>query len=257
MELPGGPRAVQPHDWDWFFDEFYPETTALLDATDSVAEASAAMELANCAPGADVLDCPCGEGRHAIPLATMGYRVIASDRSRGALAEARRQSHAREWPSFVSADYRQLPFDEGSFDVVINLFTGIGYYGDAGDRAVFAEARRVLRPGGSFVLEAMHRDRLMRDFHEEEWHELPEGAFLLDRGRFDYVSGTFDRAQTLIRSGGERVTASFRVRVYTATEVAAMLDEAGFTEVGFFGGLIEREPLSARRKLVAVAHHPG
>jgi len=35
-----------------------------------------------------------------------------------------------------------------------------------------------------------------------------------------------------------------------------MLREAGFTEVEFFGGLIEREPLSARRKLVAVARAP-
>jgi hypothetical protein len=96
----------------------------------------------------------------------------------------------------------------------------------------------------------------MSDFHEEERHELPEGALLLDRGRFDHVAGTFDRTQTLIRSNGKRVAASFRIRVYTATEVAAMLDEAGFTEVEFFGGLIEREPLSTRRKLVAVARHP-
>jgi SAM-dependent methyltransferase len=244
---------VDAHDWDHFFDEFYFATQTPLDAAGSAVEARAAMELAGCDPGADVLDCPCGQGRHAIPLAQMGYRVVASDRSPPALAEARRLAGKREWPRFVKADYRRLPFVRGSFDVVINLFTGIGYYGDGADRAVFAEAHRVLRPGGVFALEAMHRDRLMSDFHEEEWHELPEGALLLDRGRFDHVAGTFDRAQTLIRSSGKRVTTSFRVRIYTATEVAAMLDGAGFTEVEFSGGLIEREPLSARRKLVAVA----
>jgi hypothetical protein len=61
----------------------------------------------------------------------------------------------------------------------------------------------------------------------------------------------------LIRSSGKRVRASFRLRVYTATEVAAMLDDAGFVRVEFLGGLIEREPLSARRKLVALARDPG
>jgi hypothetical protein len=32
-----------------------------------------------------------------------------------------------------------------------------------------------------------------------------------------------------------------------------MLHQAGFTEVEFVGGLIEQDPLSGRRKLVAVA----
>jgi SAM-dependent methyltransferase len=92
----------------------------------------------------------------------MGYRVTASDRSPRALEKARQQADGGGWPRCVKADYRRLPLNSGSFHIVINLFTGIGYYGDAGDRAVFAEARRVLRPTGAFVLEAMHRDLLMR-----------------------------------------------------------------------------------------------
>jgi SAM-dependent methyltransferase len=251
---PTGER-LRAENWDRFFEDFYPET-AMLSQLDSEAEARAAMKLADCDPGADVLDCPCGQGRHAIPLAKMGYRVTASDRSPSALTEVRKRSNGREWPRCVNADYRRLPFANGSFDVVINLFTGVGYYGDAGDRAVFAEACRVLRRPGTFVLEAMHRDRLMSDFREQNWYGLPGGALLLDCGHFDHVAGMVDRTQTLIRSGGERVTARFRLRVYTATEIGAMLHEAGFMEVEFFGGLIEHEPLSAQRKLVAVARAP-
>jgi SAM-dependent methyltransferase len=248
---PTGER-LGAEDWDRFFEDFYPET-AMVSQLDSEAEARAAMKLADCDPGADVLDCPCGQGRHAIPLAKLGYRVTASDRSWRALAEVREWSNGREWPRCVNADYRRLPFANGSFDVVINLFTGIGYYGDAGDHAMFAEACRVLRPTGTFVLEAMHRDRLMSDFREQNWYGLPGGALLLDRGRFDHVAGIVEREQTLIRSGGERVTARFRIRVYTATELHGMLHEAGFTEVEFFGGLSQGEPLSVRRQLVAVA----
>jgi ubiquinone/menaquinone biosynthesis C-methylase UbiE len=248
---PTGER-LRADDWDRFFEDFYP-ATAVLSELDSKAEARAAMKLADCDPGADVLDCPCGQGRHAISLAKMGYRVTASDRSPRALAEVRKQANGQEWPRCVNADYRRLPFARGSFDVVINLFTGIGYYGDAGDRSVFSEACRVLRPTGAFVLEAMHRDRLMSDFREQDWYELPGGALLLDHGRFDHVAGMVDRVQTVIQSGGGRVTARFSLRVYTATELDAMLREAGFTEVEFFGGLIEREALSVRQKLVAVA----
>jgi ubiquinone/menaquinone biosynthesis C-methylase UbiE len=251
---PSTPLSLSAQNWGEFFEDFYPETVVLAQL-DSEAEARAAMELAGCDPGSDVLDCPCGQGRHAIPLAEMGYRVTASDRSPRALADVRQRANGQESPRCVNADYRRLPFGRASFDVVINLFTGIGYYGDADDRAVFAEASRVLRSTGAFVLEAMHRDRLMSDFREEVWYELPGGSLVLDRGRFDHVAGVVERAQTLIRPGGERVTASFRVRIYTATELDAMLHEVGFTEVEFFGGLIEREPVSARRKLVAVARN--
>jgi ubiquinone/menaquinone biosynthesis C-methylase UbiE len=254
MEPSTSPRGdrLNAKNWDRFFDDFYPET-AMLSQLDSEAEARAAIKLAGCDPGANVLDCPCGQGRHAIPLAELGYRVTASDRSPRALTELRKKANGQEWPRCVNADYRRLPFAHGSFDAVINLFTGIGYYGDAGDRSVFAEACRVLRPTGAFVLEAMHRDRLMSDFREQNWYELPGGALLLDQGRFDHVAGTVERVQTLIRSGGEHVTARFCIRIYTATELEAMLREAGFTEVEFFGGLMQREPLSVRRNLVAVA----
>ena len=46
-------------------------------------------------PGAEVLDCACGIGTQAIGLARLGYRVSASDLSRGALEEAGRR--AVEW----------------------------------------------------------------------------------------------------------------------------------------------------------------
>ena len=47
------------------------------------------------ADDASVLDCACGIGTQAIGLARLGYRVSASDLSRGALEEAGRR--AVEW----------------------------------------------------------------------------------------------------------------------------------------------------------------
>lgn len=151
--------------WDELFDESY----ALLCAPSfseerARAEAEGAARLAGLSPGAEVLDCPCGFARHSLPLADAGYRVTGADRSAVQLAQAERRRGAAEWPWLVRADYRELPFDDESFDAVLCLFSSLGYLERAGDVGVLAEFRRVLRPGRTLIVETMHRDRLARVF---------------------------------------------------------------------------------------------
>ena len=240
-------------DWDRFFDEQYLRTYAPRQRdVESAAEALAAVALARCPAGGDVLDCPCGYGRHSLPLAETGYRVIGADRSETMLAEAGKRAGEGDWPRWVRADYRNLPFGDAGFDCVLNLFTSIGYHGEEGDRAALAEFRRVLRPGGALVLETMHRDRLARIFHPRRWDPLPDGALLVEEGRFDLVSGTNEVEHTYVTRDGARDTFSYRWRAYTVTELDAMLREAGFAEVEHFGGF-ERDPLTWDSRLVALA----
>ena len=102
------------------------------------------MQLAGCPEGGDVLDAPCGFGRHSVPLARAGYRVVGADRSQVLLDEA--AARRRRRPKLVQADYRELPFADASFDAALNLFSSIGYLGDEEDTKALAEIRRVLRP---------------------------------------------------------------------------------------------------------------
>ena len=90
---------------------------------------------------------PCGFGRHAIPLAEAGYLVTGLDRSQTQLAEAERRRGEAEWPRLVRGDYRQLPFEDASFDAVLTLFSSLGYLERDEDVGVLRELRRVLRPG--------------------------------------------------------------------------------------------------------------
>ena len=48
--------------------------------------------LAGCPDGGDLLDVACGFGRHAVPLARAGFRVVGVDRSEALLEEARRRA---------------------------------------------------------------------------------------------------------------------------------------------------------------------
>jgi SAM-dependent methyltransferase len=235
--------------WDELFDEVYLSTySSRFEEVDSAEEALAAAKLAGMEPPAEILDAPAGFGRHSIPLAEAGFRVTAADRSAVQLDEGRRRAGDAEWPRFTQADFRKLPFEDESFDAVLNLFTSIGYRGEDGDRQMLGEFRRVLRPSGALVIEALHRDRLMAIFQERGWEPLDGEAILAEERRFDYVAGEIETDHIHIADGRRR-SITFRLRVYTATELVRMLEEVGLGEIECFGDY-EGAELSRETRLV-------
>ena len=136
-----------------FFDDprYLRTVVAEKPAPESAAQALAAVRLSACRPGALVLDAGCGNGRHALPLARAGYRVVGLDRSRMLLAAARRAAAGAAWPRLACGSYAALPFGDGAFEAVLCLGTALGYGSDAQDRAALREFRRMLAPGGRLV----------------------------------------------------------------------------------------------------------
>jgi ubiquinone/menaquinone biosynthesis C-methylase UbiE len=238
--------------WDALFNEFYLRAYAA-DERDAAASAQAlaAARLAGCPDGGELLDVPCGFGRHSIPLAEAGFRVTGVDRSQVLLAEARRRATGDRRPELVNADYRELPFADASFDTALNLFSSLGYLGDEEDARALVEMHRVLRPGGRLVIETMHRDRLVAHWSENGWQLLGEGRLLLEQRTFDPATGVVQSTQTLI-DGGERESRTWSLRCYTATELRAMLSRAGFESARCLGDL-EGGPFSTATRLVIVA----
>lgn len=96
-------------------------------------------ELGDLTPGR-ALDVGCGMGGNTAVLRDLGWDVTGLDYSPVALEAA----HARGL-ALVRGDARRLPFDDGTFDLVIS--TDAWEHVEQDD-AVAAEAHRVLRPGG-------------------------------------------------------------------------------------------------------------
>jgi SAM-dependent methyltransferase len=105
-------------------------------------------------PGDTVLDLGCGGGRHAFEAYRRGARVVALDRNVEDLQavdemframEAEGQVPAGASARVVEGDALHLPFDDGSFDVVIaaEILEHLPRDTDA-----MAEVARVVRPGG-------------------------------------------------------------------------------------------------------------
>jgi SAM-dependent methyltransferase len=97
-----------------------------------------------------VLELAAGTGvvtRNLAVLLDAACEIVATDLNTAMLEEAARIGTARP-VKWRQADAMQLPFDDGSFDVVCCQF-GAMFFPDRGH--AFAETRRVLRPGGLFV----------------------------------------------------------------------------------------------------------
>jgi SAM-dependent methyltransferase len=101
-------------------------------------------------PGMRVLDVAAGTGNASLPAAQRGARVTASDLTPELLEAGRRRAEAEglelDW---VEADAEHLPFDDGSFDVVMSA---IGAMFAPHHQDTANELIRVCRPGGTIGL---------------------------------------------------------------------------------------------------------
>lgn len=192
------------------------------------------LELLGLPHGSRVLDLPCGWGRHTVLLAEGGLDAWGADLSFDLLKRAREREGGAELP-LVAADLRELPFASESFEAVLNVYTSLGLFlEDEQDLRALREARRLLAPGGVFLLESMHRDEIIGQYAERDEWELPDGTEVRVRRRFDSVSGiTYDAFRW--RRGEEQGRKSHALRLRTATEIAALLAAAGFDDVEWFG----------------------
>ncbi len=92
------------------------------------------------------VDAACGTGRHATYLAQRGHQVHGFDTSPRMLVIARAKV-PDGW--FAEADLRSMPVPDHSVDAVVCALA-LGHVEHL--EPVFAEAARVLRPGGHFVI---------------------------------------------------------------------------------------------------------
>ena len=165
------------------------------------------------------LDLGTGSGCIAVTLAAErpAWRGTAVDISSGALETARKNAESNDVSlSFLLADFTQpLPFDPASFDLVVSnppyiseeeyagLDAGVrdfeprsalvpGPEGMEHPRAVEEAARRLLRPGGLFLMEHgwLQGEACRALCHEDFWKDVQTGLDLAGRDRFLFAVRT-------------------------------------------------------------------
>jgi SAM-dependent methyltransferase len=218
--------------WFEFFLEIRPSTEAEL------------AFLTTCLPNPPytrLLDLACGQGRHANPLARLGYRVLGIDRDATALEFARRQ--APQGVSYLQADMRNLSGVSGLFDAAICMWQSFGYFSPAQNKRLLAQVSRLLRPGGRLILDI---------YHPAFW-ETHLGSFQVERrGVMIHTTNQIQEGRMFVElsySDG-RAQDSFDWQLFTPEEITHLASEQGMTCLHTCAGYQWTQPASVEMPLV-------
>ena len=109
------------------------------------------VQLAELTGSEQVMDAGCGAGHTALAFAPKVAHVIAYDLTATMLEQVQRLASERQITNLTTGlgDVEYLPFDDESFDRVVSRYSA--HHWPHPEKAL-AEFKRVLKPGGQFIL---------------------------------------------------------------------------------------------------------
>jgi len=217
--------------WQKFFDSHAPRYDENPFTSNTVAEVDFLLGLFALPVGSSVLDMGCGTGRHAIELASRGYRVTGVDLSEGMLKEAMRKARdANVEVEFVHADAREVALDR-VFDAAICLCEGgmglleRGEDAEAHDGRILNRIYQHLKPNAPFLMTCMNGYAAIRQMTDEHVRD----------GVFHPPTMVSQYTDTWELPGGNQEVQIYE-RLFIAPEMVRLLRGAGFTVDAVYGG---------------------
>lgn len=125
-----------------------------------------------------ILDVGCGNGRLLLNLAKHKHkgRLYGIDVSEGVFEKAKKYSQNNDLKiHFVAGDSQQIPFLSDAFDAVTACHM---IYHVPNMKFAISEMRRVLKPGGKFVLSANSYNT--KNLHIQRWKRMVANEFCFD-----------------------------------------------------------------------------
>jgi len=198
-----------------------------------------------------ILDLCCGTGRISAELARTGYAVTGVDITESFLKAAIDDSRYENLDiEYIRADAREFvrPL---YFDVIVNLYISFGYFSSrSDDLKVLRNVFESLNKSGSFIIETLGKEIACRDFIEAEWFERDNYTMLTEYQPLN--SWTFMKNRWILLINGERIEKTFIQRLYSASELRALLKKAGFKKIDIYGDWDEIPYDQHANKLIAV-----
>ena len=218
---------VQSNWWETFFEGVAVSMwLQALPPEYSVRQAGEIARMLAVAPGAKLLDVPCGGGRLALALAASGYHVTGVDQSVEFLAHARSCGEA-DRVTWERRDMRDLPWP-GRFDGAFCAGNSFGYLDDEGNAAFLKAVHRALKPGARFVLETpMVLENLLGHLQDRPWWKVRD-VYLLVENSYDQASSRLNIEYTFVANGRVDVRRGSH-RAYGYREIVQLIEAAGFT----------------------------
>jgi 2-polyprenyl-3-methyl-5-hydroxy-6-metoxy-1,4-benzoquinol methylase len=181
-----------------------------------------------------LLDICCGFGRISTELARRGFAVTGVDITESYLQTAKEDAADENLDiEYINADARKFS-RENYFDAAVNLYTSFGYFANPKeDLLLVSNVYKSLKKGGSFIIETLGKEIAVLNFVETEWFERAGYKVLTEYEVLD--SWSILKNRWILLKDGKTFEKTFTQRLYSASELRALMLEAGFEKVDIYG----------------------
>lgn len=214
-----------------------------------------------------VLELGCGTGRVLAALIEAGHEVVGIDSSEAMLEVARSRFQESSSVTLLHGDMSKSDaISEGPFGTVISSLNSLMHLtSPASQRAMISSAKAVLKPGGRLVIDTLNPsvaqlNHLLDKTHLEGSWQTDDGTWIdkwghRESGAEPQVIDTLIWYDHTSASGAyHRTRTRFDLRYVYQSELALMLEIAGFAQVDWYGSY-ELDPWDATAdRLIAIAH---
>jgi len=223
--------------WDKdFFGQYYlPIHIPLLTEEVNSSEVDFIEKVLSLPIGSEIMDLPCGFGRHSNILAERGYQVTGVDYKDEFLQLAKENCKVPDKVNYIQMDMRELTF-ENKFDGIINLFTSFGYFTEDENFRTLLGMAKALKPGGKLVIDMLNREWALNQTRSNGlvWLLYPDNKVFLANNKFDIYNGRWISEQIVVDKGIP-FEQHQDVRLYSFTEMKFLMAQAGMEVIGVYG----------------------
>jgi len=196
-----------------------------------------------------VLEVGCGNGRICIPIAKRGFDVTGVDISASYVEDARKRAIKHKVKShFICGDMRNLSrLVRGKYDVVLSVWTSIGYYDKKTDQKLFKMIAQRLRKNGLFlVLNTMSQEYLLNHYCDCMYNETDKYLVLHKGNKFDRFHSVntdkwvfYEKKEKDLSYVDEM---ELTLRIYSLSEIIEMAEVAGMKFVEAYHNIRDFAP---------------
>ena len=199
-----------------------------------------------------VLDMAAGYGRHAEILSKKGFDVTAVDLSEMLLNIAINNAEKENLNiEFVHSDIRKFNPDK-KFDLIINLFTSIGYFDeDEENFKVLNKAYNLLAENGYFILDYMNKNFVRNTLVPLSVDKTDDGTIIQNR----YIKGDRIIKEIIIEREGKQNKYYESVRMFSYDELISIMQKIGFRVLKTFGDFLGNPfELETSPRIIVISH---
>ncbi len=194
-----------------------------------------------------ILDLPCGKGRHAVFLNSLGYKVTGGDLSENSIKYA--QKFENDSLNFSVHDMRK-PFNN-QYNAIFNLFTSFGYFeDDKDDILILQNIKDGLKKDGVFVFDFLNAEFVKATLVAKETKIVDGVTFNITRE----IKDGFILKNISFFADDENHSYTERVKYLDSKKMKAYFEKVGFTITNIFGNYkLSNFDAQTSKRLILVA----